>query len=98
MKNTYRFTPRRPEQVNWPFKLITAWIYPVRGETCQAYKQCTSVYKGRYYIDLSRQAAPDTGIYNLTNAPWKRAIKEQARGALLKRSFEIWKTDREAQR
>lgn len=88
MKSERRFTPQRPEQVNWPFKLITAWIYPVRGETCQACKQCTSAYEWRYYIDLFRQAAPDMGIYNLTYAPWERAIKEQARG-ISRRSLTI---------
>ncbi len=81
MRNKHRFKHQPKEGITWPVKLITAWIYPVggKGATCQACERHPSNYEWRDYIDQLRETASDTVLYNLTNVPWERAIKEQVR-------------------
>jgi hypothetical protein len=62
----------------FPFSIITAWIHPDHaGEQCVYCKQRVATHRWDNYVDQTRLVG-STLFANLTNDPWRRAIKAQA--------------------
>jgi hypothetical protein len=62
----------------FPFRVITQWTHPSEVTMCEACKKPGNMYVIENYIAMSMMVGK-TAFATLTNDPWVRAIKAQAR-------------------